>query len=155
VLDELCVWLFVKYQVVVDIQEALQCDNMLEKENIHNASQFLAPNPQPLPCTSETICNPLSAISHEVPALVNNEVSPKPLVGTKKQHLTLYDTNEVMVLFAASNQQSELSFQEMKCKTEAEKEKGAIEKFHFLMFLIEKKASGAISNEEFELFKNI
>jgi hypothetical protein len=37
---------------------------------------------------------------------------------------------------------------------EAEKEKVAIEKRCFLMFLIEKKASGAISNEEFELFKN-
>ena len=42
----------------------------------------------------------------------------------------------------------------MKCKMEAEKEKAAIEKRRFLMFLIEKKASGAISNEEFKLFKN-
>jgi hypothetical protein len=53
-----------------------------------------------------------------------------------------------MVLFAGSNQQSELAFQEMmKCKMEVEKEKAAIEKPHILMFLIEKKASGAISNK--------
>jgi hypothetical protein len=37
---------------------------------------------------------------------------------------------------------------------EAKKEKAAIEKRCFLMFLIEKKASGAFSNEEFKLFKN-
>jgi len=42
----------------------------------------------------------------------------------------------------------------MKCKMEVEKEKAANEKNRFLMFLIEKKASGAISNKEFELFKN-
>jgi hypothetical protein len=108
-----------------------------------------------LPRTSDTIHNPLSAISNEAPALVNNEVSPKPLVGTKKQRLMLYDTNKVMVSFAASNQQSKFAFQEMmKCKMEAEKEKAAIEKNCFLMFLIKKKASIAISNEEFELFKN-
>jgi hypothetical protein len=155
VLDELWVWLFVEYQEVVDIQEALQHDNMLEKENIHNASHFLAPNPQPLPRTSETIHNPLSSISNEAPALVNDEMSPKPLIGTKKQCLTLFDTNEVMVSFAASNQQFELTFQEMmKCKMEAEKEKATIEKCRFLVFLIDKKASSAISNKEFELFKN-
>ena len=129
-----------QYQEVVDIQEALWRNNMLEKENVHNASQFLATNPQPLPRTSEMIHNPLSIISYEVPALVNNEVSHKPLVGTKKQLLTSYETNEVMVSFAASNQQSELAFHEMmKCKMEAEKEKAAIEKCCFLMFLIEKK----------------
>jgi hypothetical protein len=60
-----------------------------------------------------------------------------------------------MISFATANQSSELAFQEMmKCKMEAEKEKAAIEKRHFLMFLIKKKASGAISNEEFKLFKN-
>jgi hypothetical protein len=97
----------------------------------------------------------LSAISNEAPALVNDEVSPKPPIGTKKQRLTSYDTNEVMISFAIANQSSELAFQEMmKCKMEAEKEKAAIEKRHFLMFLIKKKASGAISNEEFKLFKN-
>jgi len=48
VLDELCVRLIVEYQEVVDIQEALRCNNMLEKENIHNASQFLAPFPAPV-----------------------------------------------------------------------------------------------------------
>jgi len=42
----------------------------------------------------------------------------------------------------------------MKCMMEAEKEKAAIEKSRFLMFLIEKKTSSAISNEEFKLFKN-
>ncbi len=74
----------------------------------------------------------------------------------KKQHLTSYDTNEVMVSFAASNQESELAFQELiKSKLEMEKEKATIEKQQFLMFLIEKKASGAISSEEFELFKNM
>jgi hypothetical protein len=61
----------------------------------------------------------------------------------------------VMISFATANQSSELAFQEMmKCKMEAEKEKAAIEKRRFLMFLVEKKASGAISNEEFELFKD-
>jgi hypothetical protein len=84
----------------------------------------------------------LSAISNTVPALVN-EVSPK-LVGTKKQRLTSYDTNEVMVSFAASNQESELAFQElMKSNIEMEKEKATMEKRRFLMFLIEIKASSA------------
>ncbi len=100
------------------------------------------------------INNPLSAISNEGSVLVN-EVSPKP-VGTKKQRLSSYDTNEVMVSFAALNQESELAFQElMKSKLEMEKEKATIEKQRFLMFLIEKKASGANSSEEFELFKNM
>jgi hypothetical protein len=49
---------------------------------MNNASQFLAPNLQPLPRSGEITCNPLSTISNEVPALVNNEVSPKPPVGT-------------------------------------------------------------------------
>jgi hypothetical protein len=59
-----------------------------------------------------------------------------------------------MISFATANQSSELAFQEMmKCKMEAEKEKAAIEKRRFLMFLIEKKKnSRAISNEEFKLF---
>jgi hypothetical protein len=49
----------------------------------------------------------------------------------------------------------EVAFQDyMRSRIESEKEKAAIEKRRFLMFLIEKKASGAISNEEFELFKN-
>ena len=60
-----------------------------------------------------------------------------------------------MVSFATANQQSEAAFQDyMRSKIESEKEKAAIEKRRFLMFLIEKKASGAISNEKFELFKN-
>jgi hypothetical protein len=147
--------LYVEYQEAIDIQEAIRQNNLLEKENILNASQFLAPNPQPLPRTSDAIHNPLSAISNEVPALVNDEVPPKPLIGTKKQRLTSYDPNGVMVSFVTSNQSSELAFQEMmKCKMEAEKEKAAIEKCHFLMYFNEKKASGAISKEEFELFKN-
>jgi hypothetical protein len=83
--DKLSVHLYVEYQEAVDNQEALRRDNLLEKENIQNASNFLAPNPQPLPCSSDVIQNPLSAISNEAPALVNNDVSPKPTVGTKKQ----------------------------------------------------------------------
>jgi hypothetical protein len=60
-----------------------------------------------------------------------------------------------MVSFATANQQSEVAFQDcMRSRIKSEKEKAAIEKHRFLMFLIEKKASGAISNEEFELFKN-
>jgi hypothetical protein len=43
----------------------------------------------------------------------------------------------------------------MKSKVETEKEKAAMEKQQFLMFLIKKMASGAISNEEFKLFKNM
>jgi hypothetical protein len=101
----------------------------------------LALNPQPLPRSVAVTRHPLSAISNEAPALVNDEVSPKPPNGTKKQRLTSYDTNEVMISFATANQSSELAFQEMmKCKMEAEKEKAAIEKHHFLMFLIEKKS---------------
>jgi hypothetical protein len=41
-------------------------------------------NPQPLSRTSETIHNPLSTISNEAPALVNDKVSPKPLIETEK-----------------------------------------------------------------------
>ncbi len=124
-----------EFQESVDIQEALRCDNLLEKENINNTSQFLAPNPPPLPRATR---NPLSAISNEAPALVN-EVSPKH-IGTKKQHLTLYDTNEVMVSYAASNKELELAFQElMKSKLETEKEKPTIKKRQFLMFLIKKR----------------
>jgi hypothetical protein len=68
-----------------------------------------------------------------------NEVSPK-LVGTKKQSLSSYDTNEVMVSFASSSKESEHAFQELlKSKPEMEKEKAAIEKRRFLMFLIKKR----------------
>jgi hypothetical protein len=42
----------------------------------------------------------------------------------------------------------------MRSKLETEKEKAAIKKWSFLMFLIEKKASSAINSEEFELLKN-
>jgi hypothetical protein len=83
--DKLSVCLYVEYQEAVDIQEALRCNNLLEKEIIQNASNFLAPNPQPLPRTSDVICNPLSTISSEAPALVNDDVSPKLSIGTKKQ----------------------------------------------------------------------
>jgi hypothetical protein len=152
---QLCVRLYVEYQEALDIQEAIKRDNLLDKENVTNASHFLAPNPQPLPRSVAVTRHPLSAISNEAPALVNDEVSPKPPIETKKQRLTSYDTNEVMISFATANQSPELAFQEtMKCKMEAEKEKAAIEKHRFLMFLIEKKASRAISNEEFELFKD-
>jgi hypothetical protein len=51
---------------------------------------------------------------------------------------------------------SEIAFQNlMKTKMEVEKEKVASDKHHYMMFLIEKKESGAISTEEFELFKNL
>jgi hypothetical protein len=59
--DQLCVQLYVEYQ------EAIKHNNLLDKENIHNASQFLVPNPQPLACSGAATCHPLSAISNEVP----------------------------------------------------------------------------------------
>jgi len=125
-LEQLCLRLYVEYQEALDIQEAIRCDNLLDKENIANTLQFLAPNPQPL-SHSVVTHHPLSAISNEAPALVNDEVSSKPPMGTKKQCITSYDTNEVMISFATANQSSELAFQEMmKCKMEAEKEKETV-----------------------------
>jgi len=59
--DQLCVQLYVEHQ------EAIKHNNLLDKENIHNASQFLVPNPQPLACSGAATCHPLSAISNEVP----------------------------------------------------------------------------------------
>jgi hypothetical protein len=47
--DELDVRLYVEYQEAVNVQEALRRDNLLDKENVNHASQFLAPHPQPLP----------------------------------------------------------------------------------------------------------
>ncbi len=88
VVDELAVRLYVEYQEAIDIQEALKHDNLLEKENINGASQFLAPHPQPLPHSTDTH-NPLSSLSNEIPSLVS-EISPKPTT-TKKQPLTSYD----------------------------------------------------------------
>jgi hypothetical protein len=153
VVDEPAVRLYVKYQEAIDIQEALKCDNLQEKKNVNVASQFLAPNPQPLPRSSDTR-NPLSSLSNEIPSLVN-EISPKP-TGTKKQRLTSYDTNDNMINFSAVNKDSEIAFQNlMKTKMEVEKEKVAANKRRYMMFLIEKKESGAISTEEFELFKNL
>ena len=151
--DEVAVRLYVEYQEAVDIQEALRRDNLQDKENVNNASQFLAPNPQPLPRSLDTR-NPLSSLTNEVPSLVT-EISPKP-TGTKKQRLTSYDTNDVMVSFAAINKESEVAFQDlMRTKMEVERDKVASEKRHYMMFLIEKKASGVITDEEFELFKNM
>jgi hypothetical protein len=89
-LDQLCLWLYMEYQEALDIQEAIRCNNLLDKENVHNASQFLAPNPQPLPCSVAVTHHPLSTISNEAPALVNGEVSPKPLVGTKNNNVLLH-----------------------------------------------------------------
>ena len=83
-LDQLCIQLYVEYQEALDIQEAIRCNSLLDKENVHNASQFLAPNPQPLPHSGTLTHNPLSTISNEAPALVNDTVSPKPPVGTGK-----------------------------------------------------------------------
>jgi hypothetical protein len=152
--DQLASRIFVEYQEVIDIQEALTRDNLQDKENVDNASQFLAPHPQPLPCSSDVTRNPLSSLTNEVPTLVN-DISPKPAT-TKKQRLTSYDTNDIMANFASVNKDSELAFQELlKAKIETEKDKAASEKRRYMMFLIEKKNSGAITNEEFELFKNM
>ncbi len=61
-----------------------------------------------------------------------------------------------MISFASVNKDSEIALQDlMKTKMEVEKDKVASKKRHYLMFLIEKKASGTITNEEFELFKNM
>jgi hypothetical protein len=147
----------------VDIQEMIRRNNLLEKDNVSNASQFLKPNHPPLPRTSAVTQNPLSAIYNEAPALVN-KVSPK-LIGTKKQCLSSY-TNEVMVSFTLSSKELELAFQElMKSKLKTDKEKIAIEKELMKSKLemekekaaieIKKKVSSAISSEEFKLFKNI
>jgi hypothetical protein len=85
--DELFVCLYIECQETIDIQEVSRYGNLLEKENINIASQCLAPNPQSLPRSGNGTHNPLSAISREVPALVN-EVSPK-FVGTKKTMFVL------------------------------------------------------------------
>jgi len=76
-LDQLCLRLYVEYQEALDIQEAIKHDNLLDKENVANVLQFLAPKTLPLPR------HPLSAISNEAPALANDEASPKPPIGTK------------------------------------------------------------------------
>jgi hypothetical protein len=39
-MEKLSVWLYVEYQKVVDIQEAIRHDNLLDKEKIHNYPQF-------------------------------------------------------------------------------------------------------------------
>jgi hypothetical protein len=125
-----------------------------EKENVNNASQLLAPHPQPLPRSADISRNPLSSLTNEVPLLVT-DISPKP-TGTKKQRLMSYDTNNIMVSFAAINKEIEVAFQDlMRTKMEVENDKAASEKHRYLMFLIEKKASGVITDEEFELFKNM
>jgi hypothetical protein len=80
-IDELSVHLYMEYQEALDIQEAIQCNNLPEKEKVNNASQFLAPNPPPLPRASAVTQHPLSTISNEAPALVN-EVSHK-CIGTE------------------------------------------------------------------------
>jgi hypothetical protein len=129
--DELAIRLYIEYQEAVDAQEAYRCDNLLEKENVNNASQFLAPHPQPLPRSADISCNPLSSLSNEVPSLVT-EISPK-VIGTKKQRLMTYDMNDVMVSFAAVNKESEVAFQDfMRTKMEVEKDKVASEKHRYV-----------------------
>ena len=119
-IDELAVRLYIEYQEAVDAQEAYRCNNLLEKENINNASQFLAPHPQPLPRSADISRNPLSSLSNEVPSLIS-EMSPK-VIGTNKQPLKSYDTNDVMVSFAAVNKESEVAFQDfMRTKMEVER----------------------------------
>jgi hypothetical protein len=78
-MDQLCMRLYVEYQEALDIQEAIKCNNLLDKENVTNASQFLAPNPQPFPCSVAVTHHPLSAMSNEAPALV------KPLFLIEKK----------------------------------------------------------------------
>jgi len=76
-LDQMCVRLYQEYQEALDILEAIKRDNLLDKENVANATQFLAPNPQPLPRSVAVTRHPLSAISNEAPALVNDALGRK------------------------------------------------------------------------------
>ncbi len=154
VVDQLASRIFIEHQEAVDVQEALKRDNAQDKENVDNASQFLAPHPRPLPRSADVTRNPLSSLSNEVPSLIS-ETSLKPTT-TKKQRLTSYDTNDIMMNFASLNKDSELAFQDLlKTKMEVEKDKAASEKRRYIMFLIEKKACGAITDEEFKLFNNM
>jgi hypothetical protein len=78
------------------------------------------------------------------------------LKETKKQCLTLHDTIDGMVYFAAVNKDSEVAYYNlMKTKMEVQNDKVASEKHSYMIFLIVKNACGAITNEEFELFKNM
>ncbi len=43
--DQPSICLYVAYQEIVDIQEAIRHENLLDKESIQNSSQCLAPNP--------------------------------------------------------------------------------------------------------------
>jgi hypothetical protein len=86
-LEQLCFRLYGEYQEALDIQEAIRRDNLLDKENVANALQFLAPNPQPLPRSVAVTRHSLSAISNEVPALINDEVSPNLPLGRKNNAL--------------------------------------------------------------------
>jgi hypothetical protein len=63
--DQLAFKLFTEYQEAADIQEALKRDAALQKENIENTLQFLAPHPKPLPCSldSNGNHNPFSSIT--------------------------------------------------------------------------------------------
>jgi hypothetical protein len=67
----------------VDIQEAVRCNNLLDKDNVNNASQFLAPNHQHRPSRADISHNPLNSLTNEAPAVVS-ELSPK-LTGTKNR----------------------------------------------------------------------
>jgi hypothetical protein len=95
-IDQIVIRLCIEYQEAVDIQEAIRCRKWQDKENVTNASQVLVPKPQPLPSTADFSCNPLSSLlTNRAPSLVS-KLSPK-LTGMRKQILTSYDTNKVMV----------------------------------------------------------
>jgi len=164
--DQLAVKLYTEYQEAADIQEALKRDAALQKENIENASQFLAPHPKPLPRSLDGNGNrnPLSSISNDAPYLIS-ETTAKPMQSlTKKQRLTSYDLNEVMVSYTATNKESERTFQSYmntkmeveknkieleKEKMELEKEKLVAEKRQYIVHILEKKMRGEILQEEF------
>jgi hypothetical protein len=137
----------------------LKWDAALQKENIENASQILAPRPKPLPRSldSNGSRNPLSSISNDFLSLIS-DITAKPMQSlTKKQCLTLYDLNEVMVSYAATNKESECAFQsymntKMEVKKskidlergemELEKEKLVAEKRPYILQILEKKMRG-------------
>jgi hypothetical protein len=125
----------------------------------------LAPHPKPLPRSldSNGKHNPLSAITNDVTSLIS-ETSAKPVQSlTKKQHLTSFDLNEVMVSYTATNKESERTFQSYmstkmeaeKSKIELEKEKLVAEKCRYILHVLEKKMRGEISQKEFDMLESL
>jgi hypothetical protein len=96
--DQLAVQLFsCTLSTMIDVV-VLQWNAVQGKEGINDASQVLAPCPQPLPHLLQENCQPsltrnsLSSLINGVPYL-GTDVSPK-LMPTKKGQLTSCDTNE-------------------------------------------------------------